>query len=71
LLTTTDAIPCGRGRGRLGAAPLDELQSYARNARWQEQADALARRSAANLRKAWAIYSADYDSGRVISKAAG
>jgi uncharacterized protein (DUF2252 family) len=59
-----------RGCGRLGAVPVDDLQSYVENSRWHAQAAALARASAESLNKAWMAYRADYDAGRVIDKPA-
>jgi uncharacterized protein (DUF2252 family) len=54
-----------RGCGHYGAASSETLQAYAATKRWPGSVDRLASRAARRIRRAWEIYSKDFDSGAV------
>ena len=54
-----------RSSGQYGAASAQALQAYVGAKRWSREADRLGERVAARTRRAWQLYSKDYDAGAV------
>ena len=59
-----------RGCGHYGAASAEALRAFTAASRWQAAADKLAEAAAGRIRRAWALYCKDFDSGAVAAAVA-
>jgi uncharacterized protein (DUF2252 family) len=59
-----------RGCGHFGAASSESLQAFVATKRWQATAERMADTAAQRTRRAWQIYSKDFDSGAVMAATA-
>lgn len=60
-----------RGCGQYGGASVQALQAYVRARRWSREADRLGEVAAGRMRRAWQLYSRDYDAGAVSADFTG
>jgi len=56
-----------RGCGHFDAAKVERLQTYVAAAQWRRRALAIGESAAADMLRAWKIYSKDYDAGAVVA----
>jgi len=56
-----------RGCGHFDAAKVEALQTYVAAAAWRSRAVAIGESAAADMLRAWKIYSKDYDAGAVVA----